>query len=192
MWWRFCLKDLDLEGFSSGNINFFSGNIYGERSLVDASEWDLHITVVCGCRPSLHRYCLWRCNSDDGGTKTMIFFHTHFYCHLLPFTKTRERCYSSLVVCWQIISINMPALANQVNLSIIWTELKLRSQMIMSGAVRFALIEVQTPTACVPKPPPVYRSEILGLLEFLTLNRMSWLVASVSTLVARDQTGTVH
>jgi hypothetical protein len=48
----FCLRDLDLEGFSSGNIKLFSRNIYGERLLVDASEWDLHIKVVCGCRSS--------------------------------------------------------------------------------------------------------------------------------------------
>jgi hypothetical protein len=32
----------------------------------------------------------------------------------------------------------------------------------MSGAAGYALIEVQTPTARVPKPPPVNRSEMLG------------------------------
>jgi hypothetical protein len=34
--------------------------------------------------------------------------------------------------------------------------------MLMTGAARSALVEVQLPTAHVPKPPPVYRSEILG------------------------------
>jgi hypothetical protein len=33
------------------------GNIFGERPLVDDSEWDLHVKVVCGCKSSLHRYC---------------------------------------------------------------------------------------------------------------------------------------
>jgi hypothetical protein len=37
----------------------------------------------------------------------------------------------------------------------------------MSGAARYMLVEVQTLTARVPKPPPVYRSETLGLLDIL-------------------------
>jgi hypothetical protein len=38
--------------------------------------------------------------------------------------------------------------------------------MLMGGAARCMLDEVETPTACVPKPAPVYGSEILGKLEY--------------------------
>jgi hypothetical protein len=73
-------------GFSSGNINLFSGNIFGERSLVDANEWDLHVKMVYGWRSSLHRYCLWWSGSGDDDPKQCFFFlHTHNFiitCHV--------------------------------------------------------------------------------------------------------------
>jgi hypothetical protein len=42
---------------------FFSGKAFGGRQRV----------VVCGCRSSLHRYCLWW----GGDTKQWYFFYTH-------------------------------------------------------------------------------------------------------------------
>jgi hypothetical protein len=89
-----------LRGLSSGNVKLFSGNIFGERPLVDANEWDLHVKVVCGCRSSLHRYCLWWSGSGGDDTKQWYFLYTHthtyLYYHLPRYTETNERCYRHL------------------------------------------------------------------------------------------------
>jgi hypothetical protein len=86
--------DSGLGRFSSGSIKRFSENIFGERTLVDASEWDLHVKVACGCRSSLHRYC---CGGVVAAMTTqnngISFTHTHTHTHTHTFIIT---CHVSL------------------------------------------------------------------------------------------------